>query len=112
MVAFYSALSGDKDALDQDRPHLALQPAQIDPALSRLALQAGRYVVFAPGAEYGPAKRWPAGHFAELARGLEAPVILLGSAKEDSICQEIAAAAGPGKCLNLAARPRWPTRSR
>jgi heptosyltransferase-2 len=102
MVAFYSALSGDRDALDEDRPRLVLKPPQIDPVLIRLGLQAGRYIVFAPGAEYGPAKRWPAGHFAELARGLEAPVVLLGSAKEDSICQEIAAQAGPGKCLNLA----------
>ena len=102
MVAFYSALSGEKDALDEDRPQLVLKPPQIDVVIIRLGLQAGRYVVFAPGAEYGPAKRWPAGHFAELARGLEGPVVLLGSAKEDSICQEIAAQAGPGKCLNLA----------
>ena len=102
MVAFYSALSGEKDALDQDRPRLALKPAQIDPVLTRLGLQSGRYVVFAPGAEYGSAKRWPAEHFAELARRLEAPVVLLGSAKEHSICQEIAAGSGPGHCLNLA----------
>ncbi|MEO8654490.1 MAG: lipopolysaccharide heptosyltransferase II [Ramlibacter sp.] len=104
MVAFYSALSGDKDALGEDRPRLALEPAQIDAVLARLGLQAGRYVVFAPGAEYGPAKRWPAGHFAELARGLERPAILLGSAKEDVICQEIASGAGPGRCLNLAGK--------
>ena len=70
--------------------------------LAKLVLQSGHYVVFAPGAEYGPAKRWPTGHFAEVARRLALPVILLGSAKEDSICQEIAAGAGPGQCLNLA----------
>ena len=70
--------------------------------LTRLGLQAGHYVVLAPGAEYGPAKRWPAGHFAELARALEEPVVLLGSAKENPICQDVAAGAGAGKCLNLA----------
>ena len=102
MVAFYSALSGDKDGLEQDRPRLALKPAQIDTVLTRLGLQAGHYVVLAPGAEYGPAKRWPAGHFGELARALEEPVVLLGSAKENPICQDVAAGAGAGKCLNLA----------
>jgi len=104
MVAFYSALSGDKDGLDQDRPRLALTPGQIDAVLTRLGLSAGRHVVFAPGAEYGPAKRWPAGHFAQLARGLDGPVVLVGSAKEDVICQEIDSLADPGKCLNLAGK--------
>ena len=102
MVAFYSALSGDKDGLEQDRPHLQLKPAQIDAVLARLGLQERRYDVFAPGAEYGPAKRWPAGHFAELARALAGPAVLLGSANEAQLCEEIAVGAGAGKCLNLA----------
>jgi heptosyltransferase-2 len=61
------------------------------------------YAVFAPGSEYGPAKRWPAGHYAELARSLPQTVVLLGSAKESALCDEIAALA-PGKCLNLAGK--------
>jgi heptosyltransferase-2 len=104
MVAFYSALSGDREGLAQDRPRLVLPPAQIAAALQAQGLQAGGYYVFAPGAEYGPAKRWPAIHFAELAKSLEAPALLLGSGKEAALCQEIADLAGPGRCVNLAGK--------
>jgi heptosyltransferase-2 len=104
MVAFYSALSGEKEGLTLDRPRLQLGAAQVQAALHAAGLAAGEYYVFAPGAEYGPAKRWPAIHFAELARGLDAPAVLLGSAKEADLCQEIAGAAGESKCLNLAGK--------
>jgi len=104
MVAFYSALSGEKEGLAQDRPRLQLGAAQIHAALHAASLAAGSYYVFAPGAEYGPAKRWPAIHFAELARSLDAPAVLLGSAKEADLCHEIAGAAGESKCLNLAGK--------
>ena len=104
MVAFYSALSGDRDGLDKDRPQLQLPAAQVDAALSHLGLAARSYYVFAPGAEYGPAKRWPAIHFAELARSLDAPAVLLGSAKEADLCHEIAGAAGEGHCIDLAGK--------
>jgi heptosyltransferase II len=104
MVAFYSTLSGDKEGLEQDRPQLHLAPAQIEAALREHGLHAGGYFVFAPGAEYGPAKRWPAIHFAELAKSLDAPAVLLGSAKEAALCQEIATAAGEGRCVDLAGK--------
>jgi heptosyltransferase II len=104
MVAFYSALSGEKEGLDKDRPQLHIAPAQIDAALKPFALPAGGYYVFAPGAEYGPAKRWPVIHFAELAKSLAYPVVLLGSAKEAELCAEIAHVAGEGKCLDLAGK--------
>jgi heptosyltransferase II len=104
MVAFYSALSGEKEGLENDRPQLQLPAGQVSAALAALALQAGGYDVFAPGAEYGTAKRWPAIHFAELARTLDVPVVLLGSGKEAELCQEIAGAAGHGTCLNLAGK--------
>jgi heptosyltransferase-2 len=102
MVAFYSALSGDREGLEDDRPQLRIAQQDIAAALARQGLQAQGYLVFAPGAEYGPAKRWPAAHFAELARLLGVPAVLLGSGKEAPLCEEIAAQAGPGKCLNLA----------
>ena len=104
MVAFYSALSGEKQGLEQDRPQLQMARAQIETVLRAHGLQAGGYFVFAPGAEYGPAKRWPAIHFAELAKSLDRPVVLLGSAKEAALCREIAGAAGEGRCLELAGK--------
>ena len=55
----------------------------------------------APGAEYGPAKRWP--HFGALAALLDRPVVLLGSGKEAALCEEIRAQA-PERCRNLAGK--------
>ncbi len=104
MVGFYSALSGDID-IANDLPRLHMQASDIEAALSFIGLRHGAYHVFVPGAEYGPAKRWPADHFAELALLLQAPVVLLGSAKEMALCNEIASAVNarqPGHCLNLA----------
>ena len=98
MVAFYSALSGEA-GVEGDRPRLALQAAQVDAVLRRHELARGGYVVMAPGAEFGPAKRWP--HFDALAALLDRPVLLLGSAKEAPQCEAIRAAA-PDRCRNLA----------
>jgi heptosyltransferase II len=104
MVAFYSALSGDKESLEHDRPQLHLPAQQIQAVLRAHGLQAGGYFVLAPGAEYGPAKRWPAIAFAEMAKSLDAPAVLLGSAKEAALCQEIATVAGAGRCIDLAGK--------
>jgi heptosyltransferase-2 len=104
MVAFYSALSGETD-LAGDQPRLHMAATAVDLALAAMGLRRGTYHVFVPGAEYGPAKRWPADHFAELAQRLDTPVVLLGSAKEMALCNTIACAVNaqqPGKCLNLA----------
>ncbi|HUL91791.1 MAG TPA: lipopolysaccharide heptosyltransferase II [Burkholderiales bacterium] len=63
-------------------------------ALARLGLSRAKPVVaFCPGAEYGPAKRWPAPYFAELAAKLAAQgraVWLFGSGKDADIGEEIA----------------------
>lgn len=117
MVAFYSALSGAPPAdAASDRPQLQLQPQDASAAqahLATLGLQPGRFHVFAPGAEFGPAKRWPAAHFAELGRLLPAQhkVVLLGSGKEAELCDEIANAIDAGlpqgaepRALNLAGK--------
>jgi heptosyltransferase-2 len=65
------------------------------------------YHVFAPGAEYGDAKRWSAEHYTQCAMQLDLPVVLLGSGKEAALCDSIAApvnAARPDHCLNLAGK--------
>jgi len=104
MVAFYSALSGDADGFASDVPKLQLAEDAVDRALSSASLARGGYFVFAPGAEFGPAKRWPAIHYAELAKSLDAPAVLLGSGKEEELCEEIAQEAGAGRCINLAGK--------
>ena len=100
MVAFYSALSGDS-GIEQDIPRLSLPDAQVDAVLAQQGLARGGYVVMAPGAEYGPAKRWP--HFGGLAASLDGPVVLLGSGKEAELCQAIVEQA-PQRCRNLAGK--------
>ena len=62
-----------------------------------------KLVVLCPGAEYGPAKRWPARHFAELAKNLAQrhyTVWALGG-KKDAEAGAAIAAASNGACRNL-----------
>jgi heptosyltransferase II len=72
--------------------------------LERFGLDRGRpAAALCPGAEFGPAKRWPPRHFAELAQGLAArglPVWLIGSQNDRQIAAEIEQSAG-GVCRNL-----------
>ncbi|MDQ2928253.1 MAG: lipopolysaccharide heptosyltransferase II, partial [Pseudomonadota bacterium] len=71
MVAFYGALAG-ADFAPAALPRLQLDEATIAAALATANLAQGTFWAFAPGAEYGPAKRWPAEHYAALARSLHA----------------------------------------
>jgi heptosyltransferase-2 len=114
MVAFYSALAAGAVSASHpgaheagDIPRLHFDDAAIDAACEKAGLIRKAYFTFAPGAEYGPAKCWPAEHYAELARAIDArhgvPVALLGSGKEAELCQRIAAMA-PGACLVLAGK--------
>jgi heptosyltransferase-2 len=59
-----------------------------------------------PGAEYGPAKRWPAAYFAEVAQRKLAEgwqVWLFGSHKDEAITQEIQTLTH-NRCLDLGGR--------
>ncbi|HUG25601.1 lipopolysaccharide heptosyltransferase II [Piscinibacter sp.] len=106
MVAFYAALAAPAVVgSDDERPRLHFDDAVLARAVAAADVSPGGYWAFAPGAEYGPAKCWPAAHYATLARSLQAshglPVLLLGSAKEAELCEAIAAAA-PGACRVMA----------
>jgi heptosyltransferase-2 len=107
MVERFAALA-EAAGHDLERPlaaaRLVVDTAQRDATLTRLSLTPGRAVaVLCPGAEYGPAKRWPARYFAELARKLAGAgyaVWLAGSGKDATVGDEIAQASA-GACVNL-----------
>jgi heptosyltransferase-2 len=102
MVTFYAALANEPSAVAPlpdalPRPRLNVGPKQRHAALAVAGLPSGSpLIVFAPGAEFGPAKRWPTSHFAELAKLVwaeypAARVALLGSGKDREVCAEIEA---------------------
>jgi heptosyltransferase-2 len=76
-----------------ENPRLTTEEGQVQATLAKLGLTPKKTVVaFCVGAEYGPAKRWPASHFAELARMLGDAghqIWLLGSHKDAEIGAEI-----------------------
>jgi len=88
MVAHYLALA-QMETDSSMQPKLDLSLDLLKATLLKFDLKLGAYAVFAPGAEYGPAKRWPVAYFAELGLRTGLPVVLLGSAKEAALCDEI-----------------------
>ena len=111
LVDRYAALAGF--GMNEPTPLPHLQSSQQQQADARKALnlpptaKAGRSIVFCPGAEFGPAKRWPARHFAELAKklclGNDDETLLLGSAKDAAVADEIVRLSG-GVATNLCGR--------
>jgi heptosyltransferase-2 len=89
MVAHYLALA-QIEADSSVQPKLDLSLDLLKTTLLNFDLKLDAYAVFAPGAEYGPAKRWPAAYFAEMGLRTGLPVVLLGSAKEAALCDDIA----------------------
>lgn len=85
-------------------PGLRVDDAARRALLVRLGLDRGRpAAALCPGAEYGPAKRWPARYFAELAQGLAAQgcaVWLIGSKNDREAAAEIERQS-VGVCRNL-----------
>ncbi len=89
MAMHYARLSekpGTPIAEPLPEPRLAVDAQATQATLQRFDV-AGRYAVLCPGAEYGPAKRWP--YFSELAQRLELPAVMLGTAKEREQCASI-----------------------
>lgn len=106
MVSFYAALANPpaKEVplpAALPRPSLHVPDEKISQVSARVGLHMDRpLVLFAPGAEFGSAKRWPTSHFAELAKTIQrergnVQIALMGSGKDKDVCDEIVAAA-PG----------------
>jgi heptosyltransferase-2 len=110
MVAFYAALAQEPSMplAAVPRPRLRVTSEQIAAVCEKAGIAMDRpLVVFAPGAEFGPAKRWPATHFAQLAKVIfetdpSAQVALLGSPKDRDACDEVVAHSGGAGMFNLA----------
>ena len=99
LVDRYAALAQSNETLPPaTAPVLIPNAANRAAAVDSLGLSVDRRVaILCPGAEFGPAKRWPAEHFASLARkflagGLD--VWMLGSPNDQAAAAAVIAAAG------------------
>jgi heptosyltransferase-2 len=73
-------------------PRLSATPAQQSATKTAVSLNSDDYIALCPGAEFGPAKRWPPEHYATICGHLlkqGRSVILLGSPKDQATTQEI-----------------------
>jgi len=92
-------------------PRFSVDPGEVRLALTAVGLSPPnkRLLALCPGAEYGPAKQWPADYFATVARKKMAQgwtVWLFGSEKDEVICQSVvdAVATEEGTIENLAGK--------
>lgn len=107
MAERYAQLAGkpgETSVLPLATCSLGIDPANLLISVARLGLDRSRpVVVLCPGAEYGPAKRWPARNFAELASTLAKrgrSIWIMGSAKERQLGDEIQHLS-PERSINL-----------
>lgn len=89
-------------------PQLQVDHKGIEAALERHGLSRPDKPLLAlcPGAEYGPAKRWPAEHYSAVARSWldqGGAVWLFGSAKDKAVTAEITRQTN-GRCIDLAGK--------
>jgi heptosyltransferase-2 len=110
IVERYAALAqpaGESLHRPLPEPRLAIDESARRATLAKFGLATDKRVaVFAPGAEYGPAKRWPARHFASLAASLIGrgyQVWLMGSKKDADVTAEIQELCGSA-CVDFAGR--------
>lgn len=90
------------------QPKLKIEENQAKELITQYTPEGSNFkkIGFCPGAEYGPAKRWPTKYFADLGmklleKGYE--IFLYGSNKDESICNEIAEFM-ENKCYNLSGK--------
>ncbi len=111
MLPFYAALADAPDAplrSDVPQPAMQVERSVIDAVFAKTGIDPARpLLVFAPGAEFGPAKRWPARHFAALAQTAiahhpDVQIALLGSPRDKQAGDDIVALAGATGVVNLA----------
>lgn len=117
MVQRYAALAFDRRTIRSAAdlptplpwPRLTVSAAEQAQALSTFVPEATRPLIgFCPGAEFGPAKRWPHYHYATLAEALihrGYQIALFGSAKDQAAGEAIGAALpadARSHCHNLA----------
>lgn len=102
MVERFAQLAeSPQDALQRPvpQPRLDISDEQRQLVLDKFGLNLDQPVaVFCPGAEYGPAKRWPYPYFAELAQNLKSRgyvVWMVGSPKDQEIGDKIVALGNP-----------------
>ena len=91
-------------------PHLVVDKENIRVICNRLNINPSEkpVLVLCPGAEYGPAKCWPAEHFAELARQKLSEnwqVWILGSENDANTATQIQLAT-QNRCMNLAGQTK------
>ena len=97
MLAWYGRLGGFADEQIQ-APLLPRDDTAIEALRQRFAIDSA-YMVVAPGAEYGPAKRWPPAHFAAVIghvlntrwQGIER-CLIVGGPKDIDVAQQVMAA--------------------
>jgi len=113
MTMHYARLSeppGTEPSAPLTEPRLRVDDAAARATAVRFGFAPQGNTVLCPGAEYGPAKRWPAGYFGALAATLASRgerVWLLGSAGDAGTCDEVVRAAGEpasGAVASLAGR--------
>ena len=102
-------LSKDEDDLPlPPQPTLHANGENLHSAVQRLGLTpTAATVAIMPGAEYGPAKRWPADRFGALAARLAdagSQVWILGSQSERKLGEEVRVAANHDDVVNLCGR--------
>jgi heptosyltransferase-2 len=100
----YLGLEQSDDALKICQPNLKIDRDNARRCMAELGLDPSKFtVVLLPGAEYGPAKQWPASHFGELVKKISqanAQTWIIGSAKDSAIASQIIDYAG-GAGINL-----------
>ena len=110
MVPFYAALAHDPSLplAKVPRPRMQVGGDKIAAVCAKTGIALNRpLVVFAPGAEFGAAKRGPSAQLAQLAQAIiaadpHAQVALLGSPKDREACDEVVAASKGAGMFNLA----------